>query len=110
MEKRYRDYFRYLDKFELDVISEEEASSIRDGIRLQLNSLNLEMIRALIIVLALLICTCIFLSIGLSNMNVADLCIAAAFGVATAVCSIRYKDMSQTSKAMNHYIDKFSKM
>lgn len=110
MEKRYRDYFRYLDKFELDVISEEEASSIRDGIRLQLNSLNLEMIRALIIALAFLICTCIFLSIGLSNMNVFDLVCAAVMGVIAAVSSVRYRSMSDTSNKMNQYIDKFSRI
>lgn len=110
MEKKYRDYFRYLDKFELDVISEEEARSIREGIRLQLESLNLEMIRRIIVIVGLMVCACVFLAAGLVSSVVWNYLVAAVFGIGVVVLCQGYKTKSLAARTMNEYIDKFSRM
>ncbi|SFQ32793.1 hypothetical protein SAMN04487928_13422 [Butyrivibrio proteoclasticus] len=110
MEKRFRDYLRHLEKLDFEVLSEDEIFSEREGIVMQVTVLHQELMRTLTAMIGFLTCASIFLAVGFVNFFFVSFICAVVFTVASVVCAIHYKDISDVMKKMYFYIDKLTRL
>ena len=110
MEKRFREYIRHFEKLDYDVLSEEEIQSEKQGLQLEISMLHQEMVRCLIAVMGLLICTCIFLSSALGTGSLFQYLCAAVMAIATAVLSLSYRKFGDIIKKLSVYADKLTQL
>ncbi|MBQ4486539.1 MAG: hypothetical protein II936_05990 [Oscillospiraceae bacterium] len=108
MEKRFRDYLRHLDKLDFDVISEEEIWEEREGLELKLTEIHQEMMRLLIPMMVLIVCTCIFLAAGFGNFFIGNFTCAAVMALAAVYIGLKYRTLVKVVKQLCIYIDKLT--
>ncbi len=108
MEKKFRDYFRHLEKLDFDVISEEEIWEEREGLELRLSEIHREMVRILIPMAAFLICASIFLSAGFNGFFVGNFVLAAVMALGAAFTALRYKNMSDMVRQLSAFMEKLT--
>ena len=108
MEKRFRDYFRHLEKLDFDVISEEEVWEEREGLELRLTEIHQEMMRILVILAAFLVCACIFLAAAFNGFFIGNFIGAGVAALAALLLAGKYKGFSDMVKKLNIFVDKLT--
>ena len=108
MEKRFRDYFRHLEKLDFDVISEEEIWEEREGLELRLTEIHQEMMRILVLLSAFLISACIFLAAAFNGFYIGNFIGAGVSALAALFLTRKYKEFSDMVKKLCIFVDKLT--
>lgn len=108
MEKRFREFLKHFEKLDYDVLSEEEIEAEKSNLQLKMTILHQELIRVLIVMIGMLICTCIFLSFGLTQNNLICLILAVVTGLSVICAAIFYRTITGVVKKLDMFVDKLS--
>ncbi len=108
MEKRFREYLKHFEKMDYDVLSEEEIQDEKTNLQLKTSVLHQEMVRILIVIMSLLICACVFLSLGLATGNIIGYICAAVMAIAILFFSMQYSSIAKIMKKLDSYVDKLT--
>lgn len=108
MEKRFREFLKHFEKLDYDVLSEEEIEAEKSSLQLKMTILHQELVRILIVMVGMLICTCVFLSTGLIGSNLICLVLAIVTGLCVICASILYNSIKRILKNLDMFVDKLT--
>ena len=108
MEKRFREYLKHFEKLDYDVLSDEEIQDEKSNLELKMTILHQELVRILIVMIGMLICTCIFLANGLVANNLICLILAILTGLCVVSAAILYKSIAGVIKKLDMFVDKLT--
>ncbi|WP_029231560.1 hypothetical protein [Butyrivibrio sp. VCB2006] len=108
MEKRFREYLKHFEKLDYDVLSDEEIQDEKSNLELKMTILHQELVRILIVMIGMLICTCIFLANGLCGSNLICLILAVVTGLCVICAAILYKSIAGVIKKLDMFVDKLT--
>ena len=108
MEKRFREYLKHFEKMDYDVLSDEEIRDEKTNLQLKTSVLHQEMVRLLVMIMGLLVCGCIFLSMGLSTGSIIGYICSAVMILGMLYFIIQYRAIGTIMKKLDAFVDKLT--
>jgi hypothetical protein len=108
MEKRFREYLKHFEKMDYDVLSDEEIQDEKTNLQLKTAVLHQEMVRLLVMIMGLLVCGCIFLSMGLSTGNIIGYICSAVMILLMLYFIMQYRAIGAVMKKLDAFVDKLT--